>query len=167
MVAIPQWLKTQSDAGQSFHHHREPATSEVPGRRPAETSDSSDAEGSDIPIFCAGGCGEVVGYLPKEQKVLGYNGKGRWCPRCEAAAISRKRLAEETKASFTSTDELAGLVKLPRDLRWLRLIQAASVAVIIAGSACIAMGRVVGIYLAACGTVVWFVTCLIHWKMRD
>ena len=106
----------------------------------------------------------MVGYLPKEQKVLGYNGKGRWCPRCEAVAISRKRLA---KASFTSTDELAGLVKLPRDLRWLRLIQAASVAVIIAGSACIAMGRVVGIYLAASGTVVWFVTCLIRWKMRD
>jgi hypothetical protein len=164
MVAIPHWLKTQSDADPPFHHHREPVTSEVPERRPAEASDSSDAEGSDIPIFCAGGCGEVVGYLRKEQKVLGYNGKGRWCPRCEAAAISRKRLA---KASFTSTDELAGLVKLPRDLRWLRLIQAASVAVIIAGSACIAMGRVVGIYLAACGTVVWFVTCLIHWKMRD
>ena len=66
------------------------------------------------------------------------------------------------KASFTSTDELAGLVKLPRDLRWLRIIQAASVAVIIAGSACIAMGRVVGIYLAACGPAAWFVTCLIH-----
>ena len=164
MVAIPQWLKTQSDAGHSFHHHREPATSELPGRRPAETSDSSDAEGSDIPIFCAGGCGEVVGYLPKEQQVLGYNGKGRLCPRCEAAAISRKRLAQ---ASFTSTDELAGFVRLPRDLRWLRIIQAASVAVIIAGSACIAMGRVVGIYLAACGTAAWFVTCLIHWKMRD
>jgi hypothetical protein len=164
MVAIPQWLKTQSDADQPFHHHREPASSEAPGRRPAETTD---AEGSDIPIFCAGGCGEVVGYLRKEQKVLGYNGKGRWCPRCEAAAISRKRLAEEAKVSFTSTDELAGLVKQPRDLRWLRLVQAASVAVIIAGSACIAMGRVVGIYLAACGTVAWFVTCLIHWKMRD
>ena len=150
MVAIPQWLKTQSDADQP----------------PAEASDSSDAEGSDIPIFCAGGCGEVVGYLRKEQKVLGYNGKGRWCPRCEAAAISRKRLTE-AKASFTSTDELAGLVKQPRDLRWLRLVQAASVAVIIAGSACIAMGRVIGIYLAACGTIAWFVTCLIHWKMRD
>jgi hypothetical protein len=167
MVAIPQWLKTDSDTDQSFNRHREPLTSEVPGKRPAERSDGSDAEGSDIPIFCAGGCGEVVGYLPKEQKVLGYNGKGRWCPRCEAAAISRKRLAEEAKASFTSTDELAGLVKLPRDLRWLRLIQAAFVAVIIAGSVCIAMGRVVGIYLAACGTVAWFVTCLVLWKMRD
>ena len=167
MVAIPQWLKTESDVEQPFHRHREPLTSEGSRRRPEKTSDSSDAESSDIPIFCAGGCGEVVGYLPKGPKGLSYNGKGRRCPQCEAASISRRRLAEDAKPSFTSTDELAGLVKPPRDLRWLRLIQAAAVAVIIAGSVCIAMGRVVGIYLAAFGTLAWFVSCLILWKMRD
>ena len=166
MVAIPQWLKTNSDVEQQFHRHREKLTPEGSGKQLAETG--SDVQSSDIPIFCVGGCGEVVGYLPKGHKVLTSQGRGyeHWCPTCEAADISRKRLAK-AKASFTSTDELAGLFKPPRDLRRLRLIQAAAVAVIIAGSVCIAMGRVVGIYLAAFGTLAWFVICLVLWKMRD
>ena len=168
MIAIPEWLKTNSDVEpQHFHRHREPLT---PGSREklAETADGSGAHGHDIPIFCAGGCGEVVGYLPKGHKVLTYKGRGyeHWCPTCEAADISKKRIAE-AKASFTSKDELAGLIKPVPDLRRLRLIQAATVAVVIAGSVCIAMGRVVGIYLAAFGTLAWFATCFVLWTLKD
>jgi hypothetical protein len=169
MVAIPQWLKTTSDADQhKFRGHREPLTTEGAREQLAETTGDSDAHSSDVPIFCAGGCGEVVGYLPKGHKVLTYKGRGyeHWCPKCEAAEISKKRLTV-AKTPFTSTDELAGLFKPPRDLRRLRLTQAAAVSVIIAGSVCIAMGRVVGIYLAALGTLAWFATYLVLWKMRD
>jgi hypothetical protein len=80
--------------------------------------------------------------------------------------MSKKRMSE-AKASFTSTDELAGLIKPVPDMGRLRLIQAATVAVIIAGSVCIAMGQVVGIYLAAFGTLAWFATCLVVWKLKD
>ena len=168
MVAMPQWLKTNSDVErQQFHRHREPLTPEGSRKQLAEATDDSNAHSNDIRIFCAGGCGEVVGFLPKGHKVLTYKGRGyeHWCPKCEAADVSKKRLAEGN--ALTSTDELAGLFKPPRDLRRLRLIQAAAVAVIIAGSVCIAMGRVVGIYLAAFGTLAWFVVCLLLWKMRD
>ena len=170
MIAIPEWLKTNSDVEpQQFHRHRGPLT---PGARekPAKTTEGSGAHAHDhdIPIFCAGGCGEVVGYLPKGHKVLTYKGRGyeHWCPMCEAADISKKRIAE-AKASFTSKDELAGVIKPVPDLRRLRLIQAATVAVIIAGSVCIAMGQVVGIYLAAFGTLAWFATCFVLWKLKD
>ncbi len=110
----------------------------------------------------------MVGYLPKGHKVVTYKSGvyEHWCPKCKAADISKKRLAQAT-ASFTSTDELAGLFKPPRDLRRLRLIQAAAVAVIITGSVCIAMGLVVGIYLAAFGTLAWFAICLMLWKMGN
>lgn len=165
MVAIPQWLKTESDPAEQIHRSRDPLMPQGSRERPEETGDSSYS--SDIPIFCAGGCGEVVGYLPKGPKGVSHNGKGRRCPQCEAASLAKRRIAEEAKPFFACTDELAGLVKPPRDLAWLRLIQAAAVAVIIAGSACIAMGRVVGIYLAALGTLAWFISCLILWKMRD
>ena len=162
MVAIPQWLKTESDVEQHLHRQPEPLKLEKPRKRPGETGGSTD--GRDIPTFCAGGCGEVVGYLPKG---VSYTGKERRCPKCEAASIAMKRGAKVATPSFTSTDELAGLLKPSRDLRWLSLIQAAAVAVIIAGSVCIATGRVVGIYLAAFGSLAWFVSCFFLWKMRD
>jgi hypothetical protein len=168
MIAIPEWLKTNSDVEpQQFDHPRREPTQRS-RERLAKTTEGSGAHDHDIPIFCAGGCGEVVGYLPKGHRVLIYKGRGyeHWCSTCEAADISKKRMAE-AKASFISTDELAGPFKPPRDLRRLRLIQAAAVAIIIAGSVCIAMGRVVGIYLSAFGTLAWFATCLVLWKLND
>jgi len=167
MVAIPQWLKTTDDGEQQLRR-RESLTPESSREQTAETSEESDAHSHDIPIFCAGGCGEVVGYLPKGHKVLTYKGRGyeNWCPVCEAADIARRRFAK-AEASFASTDELAELRKPPRDLRKLRLIQVASVALIIAGSVYIAMGRVAGIYLAAFGTLAWLAIVFVLWKLRD
>ncbi|HEY5705124.1 MAG TPA: hypothetical protein VIS96_06080 [Terrimicrobiaceae bacterium] len=165
MISSPQRLKTSSDAEQRRPQREAPAPeSENLGQSRTPSGDTE----QDIPIFCAGGCGEVVGFLPKGHKVLAYKARSyeHWCPTCEAADISKKQCAE-SKTSFASTDELAGLVKPVRDLRWLRFAQAATVAVIIAGSAFIAMGRVAGIYLAAFGTLAWFATWLLEWKLKD
>jgi hypothetical protein len=169
MIAIPQWLKTSSDIEQQQQLHRHgDQLARVSREKLAEASERFGAYEHGVPIFCAGGCGEVVGYLPKGHKVLNYKGRGyeHWCPTCEAADISKKRIAA-SKTPLTSADELAGLIKPVRDLRWLRLIQVATVGVIIAGSVCIARGRVVGIYLAAFGTLAWLATCSVFWKLSD
>jgi hypothetical protein len=168
MIAIPQWLKMSSDVEQQQLHGRRDQLTPVSREKLAERTDDFGGQDHGIPIFCAGGCGEVVGYLPKGHKVLTYKGRGyeHWCPTCTAADISKKRIAE-SRTPLTAADELAGLIKPVRDLRWLRLIQAATVAVIITGSVCIARGRVVGIYLAAFGTLAWFATCLVLWKLKD
>ena len=163
MVAIRHWLKANSRGEQQqFERHGEPLTPD--GFRERVGEQDSNGPNHDVPIFCTGGCGEVVGYLPKGnvRKGQGYE---QWCPACEAAETARKRLA---KASGASTDgELAELSRPARNLNRLRLMQAASVALIIAGSVFIAMGHVVGIYLAAVGTLAWFVVCFVLWSLRE
>jgi len=167
MIAIPQWLKTSADAQQhQFHGDRE-QPARVSRDRIAETTQGLNAQEDGIPIFCAGGCGEVVGYLLQEDDAATNRGRGyeHWCPACEANDLSRKRLAE-SKIALTSADELAELVKPAPDLRWLRFVQTAAVAVIITGSVCIERGRVVGIYLAGFGTLAWFATYLVLRKLN-
>jgi hypothetical protein len=164
MVAIRDWLKANSSGEQQqFERQGEPLMAE--GFRERVGEQTSNGPDCDVPIFCAGGCGEVVGYLPKGN-VLAYKGAcEQWCPACEAADIARKHLA---KASVSGPDdELAKLSRPARNLNRLRLIQAATVALIIAGSVFIAMGHVVGIYLAAVGTLAWFVVCFVLWSLRE
>jgi hypothetical protein len=155
-------IPPNSDIEQPFSQREAANSPEGSGKQLVETSDDKD-----IPIFCAGGCGEVVGHLRKGQRVFASKARGgeQWCPVCKEA-IASKKCAEES-VSLANTDELAELRKPARDLGWLGLIQAATVAIIIAGSFCIAMGRAVGIYLAAFGTLAWFAECLVLRKLRD
>ena len=164
MVAIRHWLKTNSH-GEQQQFERQSDSLMPEGFRERVGEQACNGPTQDVPIFCSGGCGEVVGYLPKGN-VLAYKGSyEQWCPACEAADMARKRLA---KASVSSTDgELAELSRPARNLNRLRLIQAATVALIIAGSVFIAMGHVMGIYLAAVGTLAWFVVCFVLWSLRE
>jgi hypothetical protein len=66
-----------------------------------------------------------------------------------------------------NTDELAELRSPPHDLRLIHIFQVIAVLLLFAGSACIAIGRPLGIYLAAVGTVVWVAVALVRWKLRD
>jgi hypothetical protein len=162
MVAIPPWLTTNADAEQPSFRHQESISSEGQGEQRVGTNDHS---GTDIPIFCAGGCGEIVGYLSEQNVPDSTAGNyERWCPVCKAANASGNAAA---KVVFTSVDELAELRKPTRYLFWWGLIQAAIVAIIIAGSVCIAMGSPIGIYLAGFGTLAWFVVCLVLRKVRE
>jgi hypothetical protein len=68
---------------------------------------------------------------------------------------------------MASADELVELRKPNRNLVWLSLLQAVIVAVIIAGSICIAMGLVVGVYLATIGTLAWCAACFGLRKLGD
>ena len=74
----------------------------------------------------------------------------RWCPVCESAKVSE---SEVIQAMPSDTDELADLRSPPRDLRKAHLVQVLAVGLIFAGSIYIALGRPMGIYLAAIGTV--------------
>jgi hypothetical protein len=165
MVAIRHWLKANSNGEQQqYERHGEPRTPD--GSRDRVGKQDSKGSKHDVPIFCTGGCGEVVGYLPKGE-LLAYKGQGyeQWCPACQAADTARERFA---KASGASTDsELAELSRPARNLNRLRLMQAATVALIIAGSVFIAMGHVVGIYLAAIGTLAWFGLSFVLWSLRE
>jgi hypothetical protein len=161
MVAIPPWLRMNSDVEQPLTRHQESISHEGSGGQRCGANDDCETE---IPIFCAGGCGEVVGYLPKGQEVADSKAGNfqRWCPTCKAANDSNKGA---DKAAFTGGDELAGLRKPARGVAWLGLLQVAIVAIIIAGSVCIAMGRAIGIYLAAFGTLAWFVISFVLRKL--
>ena len=53
-------------------------------RRPTEDALKPLTENvEDIPIFCAGGCGEVMGYVRTGDSI-----PTRWCPLCESEKAS-------------------------------------------------------------------------------
>ena len=156
MVAIPPWLTKNSDAELQFSRREQSGSPEASGERLVKTKDDSK---SDIPVFCEGGCGEVVGYLTREQTTSEPGRYARWCPTCKAA---KDRVAE-APISFASADELVELHRPNRNLRWLSFLQVAILTVIIAGSALIAMGRVMGVYLAVFGTLAW---CAVYFGVR-
>jgi hypothetical protein len=113
----------------------------------------------DIPIFCAGGCGEVMGYVRTGDSI-----PTRWCPVCESEKASESEVIE---AIASDTDELAELRSAPRDLRKAHFIQVLAVGLIFAGSIYIALGRPIGIYLAALGTLIWIAVGLVLWRLRS
>ena len=113
----------------------------------------------DIPIFCAGGCGEVMGYVRTGESI-----PTRWCPVCESTEASESEVIEPVPAD---TDELAELRSAPRDLRKAHLVQVLAVGLIFAGSIYIALGRPIGILLAAIGTLAWVAVGLVLWRLRN
>ena len=120
------------------------------------------AEGEEIPIFCAGGCGEVIGFMRKGQSFPTSR-----CPRCEAVEVARRKALVSEKKMIVEEDELAELRSPPRDLRLIHMFQVAAVALIFAGSICIAIGRPLGIYLAAFGTLLWIAIAVVCWRRRS
>jgi hypothetical protein len=113
----------------------------------------------DIPIFCAGGCGEVMGYVRRDDSI-----PTRWCPVCESAKASGSEVIE---AIPSDTDELAELRSPPKNLRKAHFVQVVAVSLIFAGSIYIALGRPIGIYLAAIGTLAWIAVGLVLWRLRN
>ena len=120
---------------------------------------SIEASDKDIPIFCAGGCGEVMGYVQTDDSI-----PTQWCPLCESARASECAVVEPVPSD---TDELAELRSPPTGLRLIHIAQVVVVTLILAGSACIAIGRPLGIYLAAIGTLAWIVVNLVRWKLKN
>lgn len=164
MVSIPSWL-TNSEEEQRIPRGRKLVASKSPHQQFARMPEDSETE---IPIFCKGGCGEVVGYLPKGRKESESRkpGQEQWCPACIQAKISEKRLPE-AKVSTESKDELTELRKTTRNLGWFGLVQAMIVVIIISGSIFIATGQVVGIYLAVIGTIAWCISSFLLRHLRD
>jgi predicted nucleic acid-binding Zn ribbon protein len=135
-----------------------------PDQRPSLAESEGAVESSqvaeksnEIPIFCAGGCGEVMGYARTGDCI-----PTRWCPVCESAnaepAIERVP---------STTDELAELRSPSRRLRTVHFIQVLAVCLIFAGSVYIALGRPIGIYLAAVGTLAWAAVGLVLWRLKS
>jgi hypothetical protein len=113
----------------------------------------------DIPIFCAGGCGEVMGYVRTGDSI-----PTRWCPLCESEKASE---SEDIEPMPAGTDELAELRSAPKDLRKAHFVQVLAVGLIFAGSIYIALGRPIGIYLAAMGVLIWIAVGLVLWRLRN
>ena len=113
----------------------------------------------DIPVFCAGGCGEVMGYVRTGDSI-----PTRWCPVCESAKASESKVIQ---AVPSDTDELAELRSPPRDLRKAHFVQVLAVGLIFAGSIYIALGRPMGIYLATIGTLAWVAVGFVLWRLRN
>ena len=153
MAAIP--FKTSAD-DQRLRQRQE----NLPPETVPKTSLGSD-DVQEIPIFCAGGCGEVMGYIGKGQSIPTCK-----CARCKAMDNAKTRFVKPEELP-ANTDELAELRTPSRDLRKFRVVQVAAVALIFAGSAYIAMGQVPGIYLAALGTLAWIAVELALWKLRN
>ena len=129
-------------------------------RRPTEDALKPLTENvEDIPIFCAGGCGEVMGYVRTGDSI-----PTRWCPLCESEKASASEVIEPMP---TDTDELAELRSAPRDLRKAHFVQVLAVGLIFAGSIYIALGRPIGIYLAAMGVLIWIAVGLVLWRLRN
>ncbi len=156
MVAIPPWLMKNSDDVRPVSRRQDSVSPEASVKQRIRTSDGSS---TDIPVFCEGGCGEVVGYLSNQQRTSEAAGYARWCPACKAA---NDRIAKG-RVAFECPDELIELHRPNLILRWLSLLQVAIVTVIVAGSALIAMGRVIGVYLAVFGTLAW---CAVYFGLR-
>ena len=115
---------------------------------------------NEIPIFCAGGCGEVMGYARTGDSI-----PTRWCPVCQTAKASEPAAA--TEATDSNTDELAELRSPSRNLRTVHFVQVLAVCLIFAGSVYIALGRPIGIYLAAVGTLAWAAVGLVLWRLKS
>ena len=131
-----------------------------PLRRPTEDALKPLTENvEDIQIFCAGGCGEVMGYVRTGDSI-----PTRWCPLCESEKASASEVIEPMPAD---TDELAELRSAPRDLRKAHFVQVLAVGLIFAGSIYIALGRPIGIYLAAMGILIWIAVGLVLWRLRN
>jgi hypothetical protein len=160
-LVVPPSFNRQTGEPRSLRANSEAEQPKLISSAPREQIvDRSDRLQSEIPIFCAGGCGEVVGYLAGPNDFsAGEEASQRWCPACKELNISEKQPTAD-KVCFASTDELAELRKPARNLGRLGLLQAAAVAIIISGSILIATGRVLGIYLAAVGTLVWFIVSI-------
>jgi hypothetical protein len=152
MAAIPQRLKSP------------PGDEEDPPRGSEDVPESTvecDGHAGEIPIFCAGGCGEVMGFSKQGQSIPTYR-----CPACQAAELDKaSRVSAE--AVPADIDELAELRSPPADLRAVHFFQVLAVALIFAGSVCIALGRPLGIYLAAGGTLAWVSVAVIRRRMRQ
>ena len=157
MAANPPRLKTQVD---SQPHWRQEA--EFRAEAPFQSDSGGNAHEADIPIFCAGGCGEVMGFLKKDQPVPTIR-----CHACEAGEIAKKASLAPAEGLPANIDELATLRSPPRDLRKIHILQVLAVILIFVGSIYIAMGRPVGIYLAAFGTLTWIATAWARWKLSD
>ena len=149
MAEIPSRLKRNAD------RHLLPGSAEDALESSFESSETAE----DIPIFCAGGCGEVMGYVR-----IGDSIPPRWCPDCESAKASERAV---TEAMPSDSDELAELRSPPRDLRRAHFAQVLAVLLIFAGSIYIALGQPIGIYLAAFGTVAWIGVGLVLWRLRN
>ena len=161
-LVVPPSFNPQTGEPRSLRANSEAEQPElIPSDSRKQIVDRSERLPSEIPIFCAGGCGEVVGYLAGSNNDSNAVGEAseRWCPACKKLNISEKEPTAD-KVFFVSTDELAELRKPARDLGRLALLQAAAVAIIISGSILIASGRVLGIYLAAVGTLLWFIVSM-------
>ncbi len=162
MFAIQRSLKA-GDVEQAFSPANQSASGDT---KPEGLLPSSSKPQADMPVFCAGGCGEVVGYLARDGVAAASGGAGlnRWCPSCREANSAKNNVDE---FPLKSTDELAEIRGPTRHLGWLNLMQAVIVAVIIAGSICIALGYSVGTYVAALGTITWLVVSLVLRKLSN
>ena len=149
MAEIPSRLKRNAD------QHLLPGSAEDAPESSFESSETAE----DIPIFCAGGCGEVMGYVRTGDSI-----PTRWCPLCESEKASASEVIEPMP---TDTDELAELRSAPRDLRKAHFVQVLAVGLIFAGSIYIALGRPIGIYLAAMGVLIWIAVGLVLWRLRN
>jgi hypothetical protein len=138
---------------------RDEHSSGVPPQAALEPSKDVAENVEEIPIFCAGGCGEVMGFVRSADSI-----PRRWCPICESAKASESEVIE---AMPTGKDELAELRAPARDLRKAHFVQVLAVGLIIAGSIYIALGRPMGIYLAAIGTLTWVAVGLVLWRLRN
>jgi hypothetical protein len=161
MAALPQRLRLGNELGKQIF---------APGVATdanGEAFRTQTPNGDEIPIFCAGGCGEVVGYFRTKGASAASAGAGEQrCSKCKARDSIGSGL-REAKLLLRSADELRVTVKPRRNLRWLRLAQVITVLAIVAGSILIASGRVTGIYLAGFGTLAWLVVWLALWCLGD
>ena len=152
MAEIHSRLKTNADL-------RDQRSSRIPTEEVGESSLKFANSNEDIPVFCAGGCGEVMGFVRRDESI-----PTRRCSVCESARASE---AASVKALPSNTDELAELRSPPRDLRKAHFVQVVAVALIFAGSIYIALGSSIGIYLAAVGTLAWIAVGLFLWRLRN
>ena len=146
VIALPSWLRPKS---------RPLSPEENPFAEKADPPPKRQVQyiSEDTPIICAGGCGQIIGYLPKGHKVLTYRhsrGYEHWCPECESADRYRKD-REKYEAADRERQVLALLGRVDPDVPRLRLAQISSVAVIALGSGLIAAGNIMGVYLAGTG----------------
>ena len=161
MAALQRSLKA-SDGVHAFSPANQSLSCDTLPKKSLPTSSKPQAE---LPIFCAGGCGEVVAYLAKDGAAAasGKAGFNQCCPKCREANSAPQNVGEIFPES---TDELAELRGSTRRLAWLSLMPAVIVAIIVAGSICIALGYSVGTYVAAFGTLAWFVVSVVLWRTR-
>jgi hypothetical protein len=160
MAALPQRLKLGNEVGKQIF------APDTGGDANREACRAQDANGEEIPIFCAGGCGEVVGYFRTRTAANPALGAGeQYCSKCKAGDFLLTPI-REAKPPLRAVDEPGAIAQARRNLGWLQLAQVVVVLSIFAGSVLIATGRVAGLYLAAFGTLAWLVVWLTLWWLR-